>query len=87
MQRTKENGKIIGQGLRIQVTRGMSHHLRGLMHQTEDRDIDLRNIIRSLCDVGIMEEIIAGETFHSTRVVGLIYIQCAGGTDYWICWS
>jgi len=33
----------------------------------------MRNIIRSLCGVRLVEEIITGETTHSTRVVGLIY--------------
>jgi len=37
----------------------MLHHLIGSMHQIEDRDTDLRRKIRSLCHVGLMEEIIA----------------------------
>ena len=52
------------------------HHIRGSIHKTEDRDIDMRNRIRSLCGVGLVEEIITRETVHSTRVAGLRYIVC-----------
>jgi len=37
----------------------MLHHLRGSMHRIEDREIDTRSRIRSLRNVGLMEEIIA----------------------------
>lgn len=43
------------------------------MHQIEDSDMDLRRKIRSPCDVGLMEEIIARRIVHSTRVVDLKY--------------
>jgi len=43
MQRTKENRTKSEQGLRIQVTRRMLHHLRSSMHQIEDKDSDQEN--------------------------------------------
>jgi len=46
MQRTKENGTKIEQGLRIEVTRIMLHHLRSSMHRIEDKDFDQENKTR-----------------------------------------
>jgi len=51
----------------------MSHHLRGSMHQIKDKNTNLRNKISSMCGVGFVEEIITGETVHSTIVVSLRY--------------
>jgi len=45
------------------------------MHQTKDRDTDLRNKIKSPCGVGLVEEIIAGDTTHSTRVDMLLNVS------------
>ena len=76
MQEKKENGTESEQGLRIHVTRRMFHNLRGSTHQIQYNDIDLRSRIRSPCNVGLVEEIIAGEFVHSARVVGLRYTVC-----------
>jgi len=43
------------------------------MHQTKNRDTGLRNRIRSSCGVGLVQEIITGETIHNIIVVGIIY--------------
>ena len=45
------------------------------MHQTEDRDADLKKKIRSPCSVGLVEEIIAGDTTHNTRVDMLLNVS------------
>jgi len=73
IQRKNANGTKREQDHRAHVTRRMLHHLRGSMHQTKDKDTDLRNIIRIPCGVGFVEKIIPGETAHNSRVVGLRY--------------
>lgn len=55
----------------------MLQHLRGLMHSIEDRDIDLKKIIRiearSLYNFGLVAKIIVGEIVHRIKVVYLRY--------------
>ena len=58
----------------IKVIKRMLDHLRGSKHQIEDKGINLRSKIRSMCGVGLVEEIIAGDIVHNIKLVGLIYI-------------
>jgi len=44
------------------------------MHLIEDRGLNLRNRIRNLCGVGIVEESIKGEIVCNIRVVDHKYI-------------
>lgn len=73
----KENGTEREQGLKIQVTRRMLHHLRRSIHMIEDRDSTQENKIRrqagSLQSVGFVARIIAGGISCRIRVVDLRY--------------
>jgi len=76
MLRTKENGTRSERYHRTQITRKILHHLSASMHQREGEYIGLRNRVRNLYGVGLVEGTIIGKIVHSFRVVDPGYTVC-----------